>query len=880
MEYILKYIEDNLSAHLTLGSVAAYAGYSTWHFCEKFKAFTGTTFTDYLRSHRMQYAVNALLRGQHPPEIADALGYETVSGFEKAFFKQFGCSPMEYKQNADFYQERYEKERQTRLHPTDRCQILREQATSPGRRWDYAIGLYSYHFWEGFYELPPERRTNYSTQAAGYGAILERLVPVIHKGELIVGETFPSAHTEQMERGIIDLIRKSPHSALDYLKHGPLTPVQIDRLFQWASREDCRWPYVPGKAPYAITEKQQLVISEGAATGNCCVDAHCIPDYEKVLRIGFRGILKELEIASQKQGLDERQQEFYDGSIRICRACCGIGEKYSLLADALSEHAETSNRAEELRKISKICRRVPAEPAETFYEAVQSLYFAHMINTLEDGVNANSLGRLDQILYPYYRHDLEAGIIKREEAFELICCLWLKLYRNYDVQQCTIGGCTPDGCDASNELSFLMLDATEELDIVRCMSVRYGTYTSHAFLRRAFEVLCHVNKGINSFYNDDVMIPALTRRKISLPDARDYAVIGCTELCIPGKSNAHPATARCNLIKALEYALTGGESMLHSGRYPGIRQRTVNYRSFSSLKRAVLMQLDALLNDSAELTRRETKIRAQEWPQFYKSILTDGCISAGRSYCDQGAKYDFDEVMLLGLPNLADALMVLQRLVFEEHRYTLPQLVTALRQDFPDEAMRQELLNGVPKYGNGIRCVDTLAAELMEHACKYLESIPSDVSDGYFPQMLSYRWSIDHGALTPATPDGRHAFTPLADGVSPMRERDFNGVAAVLQSVSALPAGLSPGGFSATIEVDSVLFSDCHLDLLLDLFLRASASGLGSVQYNIQDSKQDASGLEVRRNLAVQVFGYRQQYDQLDKEIRDYISERTKHQLL
>lgn len=861
MEYILKYIDDNLSMRLSLRDVAAYAGYSTWHFCEKFKVFTGQTFTDYLRTRRMQYAVTALLRGRNIQEISAEAGYETVSGFERAFFKQYRCSPAEYKQRSVYYQERYEHERSKQLHISDRCQILREQIASPSKHWDFAAGLYSYYFWEGFFSLPEEQRSNYTTQAAGLSSIIENFLPFIADGELLVGNTFPSEHIEQMERGMMDLIRSSPARAMAYLKRGPLSEQQIGQLFTWAARPDCRWPYYPGTAR-PFTQTELLRQEEGASMGDCSLDRHSIPDYAKVLRLGFEGICREL---------DGKTGEFYDGCRRVCRACCTVGDRYALLARQLALYEQSEARIQELNRIAQTCAQVPRFPARNFHEAVQSLYFAHVLNTMEDGVNANSLGRIDQLLYPYYRRDIDAGRLTRREAFELICCLWLKLYRNYDVQQCTIGGCDADGNDAVNELSYLILDVAEELDLVRCLSVRYGEATPDQFLHRAFEVLCHLNKGVNMFYNDEVMIPALIRRGIAPKDARDYAVIGCAELCIPGKSNPHPVTARCNLLKALEYALTGGESLLHPGKFPGVRGKQVSFRSFSELKNAVFVQMDALLDTAAALTERMTKLRAQEWPQFYKSLLTEGCLENGRSYCDRGAKYDFDELMLLGLPNLADAMAALQRLVFEEHRYTLRQVTDALRQNWPDDAMRKEFLFAAPKYGNAMQKVDALAAELMEHACMQLEQRGSACSDGFFAQMLSYRWSIDHGALTPATPDGRKKGEPLADGVSPMTARDFRGVAAALRSIATLPANLAPGGLSATVDVDAFLFSDCHLDLLLEMLRRVSKDGLGGIQFNIR---------EAGTHDAVQVFGYRQNYEQLDGEVNHFIKERTGHQIL
>ena len=252
------------------------------------------------------------------------------------------------------------------------------------------------------------------------------------------------------------------------------------------------------------------MLSMSPNTVKSYVKNHSVVDYEKVLRIGFHGLLEEIAEYEAKNG----EKPLYNGMKEICLEALSMGERYADEAERLLGENDEAYNAEDLQTIARVCRRVPRYGAQSFIEAVQALWFAHIVNTWEDTINANSLGRLDQILYPYYKKDIENGVITKEDAFEIICCLWLKLYRDYDVQQSCVGGTNPDGTSAVNDLSYMMLDATECLDFVRCLSVRYSENTEKEFLKRALEVVGHVQKGVPFFFNDDVMIPALIYKGI------------------------------------------------------------------------------------------------------------------------------------------------------------------------------------------------------------------------------------------------------------------------------------------------------------------------------------------------------------------------------
>ena len=885
MDYIIKYINDNISERLTLKSVAQYAGYSTWHFCEKFKAYTGTTFIEYLRSRRMQAAVNALLRGYRITDIAMDYGYESVNGFEKAFLKKFGCSPRDYLDDANYYQEKYEKRRSEMFRLTDRCHILRENIISQQYKEDSIIGQYSYHYWKGFLSIPKEKRNNCSVSAAGLRSMIQNHLPVVFEGELIVGYNYGNDALLHNERELLRTIQADPKKARRYLSRGKLSNEQIDELFGFAADPECRWPYKQVQFEVEPDKHERELIEEMAAMGYCCVDTHSILGYDRVLQFGFRGILHQIQTDREKKGsLTPVQKAFYDGAEKVCEACCQLGKRYEDAVGLLIDTCDDPQRKAELLEMQAVCANVPENPASGFWEAVQSLWFAHIVNTWEDGVNANSFGRLDQILYPYYQKDIESGKITKEFAFELLCCLWLKLYRDYDVQQSTVGGCGRDGNCAVNDLSYMMLDATEMLDFVRCLSVRYSQNTPKAFLRRAFEVVRHVQKGIPFFFNDDVIIEALCRRGITREDAREYAMIGCVETCIPGKANPHAVSARCNVLKALEYALSNGYSMINPSLMPGVKTgEPKNFKTFDSLKRAVFDQIKRLIDVAAMMTNREIPVRAIEWPQLYKSILTEGCMESGRSISNGGAKYDYYQMMLLGIPNLADSLAAIRKLVYGERKYTLEQLIWHLKNNYPDETVRLDFLNKVPKFGNGNPEVDLLAAEIMDFCCDYIETKKSALGQGFHPQPFTFLWMLDHGVQTAATPDGRRKGETLAYSISPMQGRDENGITSLFNSLSSLPTKKAPGTTSAIVEVDPYLFIDRNLDMLLDMFLVASKKGLCNVQFNTidRDTLIDAQlHPESHKNLAVRVSGFSERFILLNKELQDHIISRTKHKVV
>ena len=778
---------------------------------------------------------------------------------------------------------------------TERCRILREDAVELKSHLPYVEGQWVRNFYRGEAEavLPdgeaPQKLINSYLTARGMERVIRNVCPYIRDGELLVGhnyclQDYPYGTVEELRQ---DLEKKGCLSAeeiaacADWYTRARQRHIHAGEVYPWATipdpdKKEDRYTAC-GFAGNAANEQQRAAGLEMAAMGYIICANHSVIGYRQVLELGFEGLLHRVDEYAARNG----DSLFYESVRIVCRAACTLGDRYAEKAEELLLTEQDERRRAELKTIAETCRRVPRHPARSFREALQSLWFAHIINTWEDGINANSLGRLDQILYPYYKADLDAGVLNEDAAFELVCCLWIKLYRDYDVQQSCVGGCGPDGGSAVNALSWMMLDATEALDFVRCLSVRFDAHTDPAFVQRALEVVGHVQKGIPFFFNDSVMIPALESVGIAHEDALDYTQIGCVETVIPGKSNPHAVTARVNLLKALEYALADGRSMTDPTLQPGLTTGGLAaLDSFDALKDAVCAQIRHLLRIAVDVTVRTMPLAEINEPKPYKSLLTEGCIESGLDFNAHGAKYDYYHMMLLGLPNLADSLAALQELVYRKKRYTLPQIVEQLQNDFPDEAIRLDLVNKAPKFGNDNDEVDGIAIEMLDIACDELEKLSAEYGYPFHAQPFTYLWMVDHGLNCAASPDGRHAGEILAYSVSPMQGRDFNGFTALINSLSKLPTRRTPGTTSAIVEADPTLFTDRNLPLFTQILLTGAARGLSNVQFNITDAETllDAQKHpDKHRNLAVRVSGFSQKFYLLDKRIQDHIICRTKH---
>ena len=615
------------------------------------------------------------------------------------------------------------------------------------------------------------------------------------------------------------------------------------------------------------------------------IENHSIRDYAKVLRVGFSGVRKEVEhhlaAACIADGDFARKENFWKAALDICDAGILLGRRHAEQAERLAGEAADPDEKARLFRIAETCRRVPGAGARTFFEAVQSLWLCHVLTCGEDGINANSIGRLDQILWPYYRADVEAGRLTRPHAVEIMEELACKLYLEYDVQAIVLGGLDRDGRDAVNELSCVILEATRNVDFARDVSVRLHRDSPEAFVNQAAEMIAR-GGGIPFLFNDECFVKALSDRGIALADARDYAPIGCIELTIPGRANPHAVAGWFNAAKCLELALFGGRDVGSGEQLGPPTGLLTDFGCFEELFEAYRRQVEWFAERMVYHCNRSELAQRERGPLPCWSALTDDCIARGRDITDGGAVYNYHSVCLMGVPNTADSLIAVRRLVFESGQIGAGELLDALRRNFDGcEPIRQCVLRRAPKYGNDDREVDDLARRVAEHFIDVMDRMRSGLGGRYFVHLFTFLLHIPFGKAVGATPDGRLAGDPLAYSLSAHQGRDERGVTAMLNSLARLPHDRAAGASAAIAEVDPGLVAGpAGVRRLAQLIRSAVEMGVGQLQWNVvtvERLKQAQEDPEHYGNIAVRVAGFSQMFKLINRELQDHIIARTKH---
>lgn len=612
---------------------------------------------------------------------------------------------------------------------------------------------------------------------------------------------------------------------------------------------------------------------------------HSVRDYAKVLRVGFNGIRREVERRLGDAEISDpafpRRERFWRAALEVCDAGVLLGRRYAEKAAELAEDADDEEDMVRLRRMAKTCRRVPADGARSFFEAVQSLWLSHVLTCGEDGINANSIERLDQILFPYYEADLKAGRLTRHEALHIMEELACRLYLHYDVQAVTLGGVDAAGDCAVNDLSYLILEATRNVGFVRDLSVRVNRQTPEAFLELAAALTAR-GGGIPFFFNDECFVPALTERGLALEDARDYALIGCVELTIPGRANPHAVSGWFNAAKCLELALFDGTDPATGARVGPDTGMLTDFKSFEDFYAAYLRQVEHFAPLMVYHCNRGELQQREFGPLPCWSVLSDDCIGRGRDITDGGAAYNYHSICFIGTANVADSLVGLKRLVFEEEGVPAAELLSALRTDYRGrEALRQRLLHAAPKYGNDVAEVDELARAATEHFIGLMDEQRSPLHGRYFVHLFSFLKNVDFGRSVGALPDGRRAGRPLAYSLSAHQGRDQRGITAMLNSLARLPHSRAAGGSAAIIELDPVFVQGAQGARNLAGLLRTSVEiGAGQTQWNVVSAerlRKAQDDPELYGDVPVRVAGYGQMFRMIAKDLQDHIIARTKH---
>ena len=635
-----------------------------------------------------------------------------------------------------------------------------------------------------------------------------------------------------------------------------------------------------GRGVWSTNDHQSRVYWSGG-----WIENHSIRDFAKVLRIGFGGIRAEVETKLNALDLANPEapqaENFWRAALSVCDAGIRLGQRYAEAARREADATTDAGEKARLLAMAERCDRVPAHGARTFPEAVQALWFSHILTCGEDGINANSIGRLDQILNPYYATDAAAGRLTRAEALEWMEELACKLYLDYDVQAITLGGVGPDGRCAVNDLSYLILEATRNVDFIRDVSIRINRETPTAFLELAAELIAE-GGGIPFLFNDDCFLPALTSHGIPLADAWDYAPIGCIELTIPGKANPHAVSGWFNAAKCLELALFDGCDP-RTGEQMGPQTGTLaEFANFDALWRAYTTQVEFLARRMVYHCNRGELMQRERGPLPCWSVLTDACIERGRDITNGGALYNYHSICLLGTANTADSLMALKKLVFEDKKVAPDELLAALKDNFAGrEELRQLLLKQAPKYGNDSAEVDLLARQVDDQFIDLMDTMRSPLNGRYHVHLFSFLCNIHFGKALGATPDGRLAGEPIAYSLSAQQGRDEQGVTAMLNTLSRLPHHRAAGASAAIIDLDPKLVEGAAGRQRLVALIRAAvAMGVGQLQWNVVTAerlRQAQQDPERYGNLPVRVAGFSQKFKLVDRELQEHIIARTKH---
>ncbi len=641
-------------------------------------------------------------------------------------------------------------------------------------------------------------------------------------------------------------------------------------------------------------------------------DAHLAVDYQKLLEIGLIGYKKRVQTILENldlcvpENIDKYQ--FYKAVLLVIEAVHTFAKRFSALAKEKAMLLE-GKRKEELLKISRICQNVPYQPAKSFYEAMQSVWFIQLILQIESNGHSLSYGRLDQYMYPYLKHDLEQGLINENQAVELLTNLWIKTLTINKVrsqahtfssagspmyQNVTIGGQTTDHQDASNLLSFLVLKSVAQTKLPQPnLTVRYHANIDPKFFDEAIEVM-KLGTGMPAFNNDEVIIPSFIEKGVKEEDAYNYSAIGCVETAVPGKWGYRcTGMSYMNFPRILLIAMNNGVDMTTGKRFVSECGYFTEMQSYEQLVQAwdkvvrELTRMSVIVENAIDLASE------RDVPDILCSTLTEDCIGRGKTIKEGGAVYDFISGLQVGIANMADSLAAIKKLVFDEQKITKQQLWEALVDNFESEESQRiqtMLIEDAPKYGNDDDEVDQLVVEAYESYIDEMKKYPNTrygrgpIGGIRYAGTSSISANVGQGSGTMATPDGRKAHTPLAEGCSPSHSQDKHGPTAVFKTVSKLPTHEITGGVLLNQKVTPQMLASEENKQKLKMMIRTFFNRLKGyhVQYNVvsKETLIDAQiHPEKHKDLIVRVAGYSAFFNILSKATQDDIIGRTEQTL-
>ncbi len=726
---------------------------------------------------------------------------------------------------------------------------------------------------------------------------LENLEINIEEGELIVGNrtrgvrggvVFPESGISWIEKEI-ETLPVRPQDKFN-IREQAVTEFRNTIIPFWKGRS------LEDKIKAAIGEEVDQIVKVAKINQKDHAQGHICPNTEKWLEYG-PAVIKEMALKKLGTCTGE-ERDFYNSLVIVIDGACCFMLRYARLAAEKASLMTDKSKKEEMLELSRICRKLSCLPPETFHEAVQSIWFLFVILHMESNASSFSPGRMDQYLYPYFRKDIDAGRMDLGRALEIIECIWLKfnqivyLRNSHSAKyfagfpigfNVAIGGQNADGSDATNELSYLFLKAQEHIGLPQPnLSARLYRNSPDEFVKMCVRVISK-GSGMPQCFNDEAIIPALRNQGISEKDARNYAIVGCVELTTHGNNLGWSDAAMFNMVKVLELALNNGVCLV-TGEQLGLPLGTfTDYNTYEELETSMAKQMEYFIGRMIKCCEAVEKIHMEVLPSPFLSAVIDDCMEEGMDVTAGGAHYNLSGIQVIQGANIADSLAAIKKLVFDEKRITKERLLEGLRTNFSgDEPLRLTLLNHAPKYGNDVEWVDEIAHKWVRYFNEKLKNYRNIRGGPYHTGLYTVSAHVPMGQNVGATPDGRFAKEPLADGgMSPVYGRDIKGPTAVLKSVSRIDSTLGSNGTLLNMKFLPEFFNtEAGIDKFAQ-FLRTFVNlKISHIQFNVL-RKEDLFAAkrepEKYRGLTVRVAGYTAYFTELADDLQNEIIARTSY---
>ena len=785
-------------------------------------------------------------------------------------------------------------------------------------------------------------------RAEAFAHILRNIPIIIRDNELIVGsstiaprgcQTFPEFSYQWLEDEL-DTVATRTADPFYIAEETKAELREVHKYWKGKTSSELATSYM---APEAIKAIEHNIFTPGNYFYNGV--GHVTVKYEEVLAIGYKGIIDkaraELEKCQVGDGNYAKKSHFLNAVIVSCQAVIEYAERYAELASQMAAECTDPVRKQELLQISENCSRVPANGATSFYEACQSFWFVQQLLQVESSGHSISPGRFDQYMYPYYKADIDKGVITREAAQELLDCIWVKLndlnkvrdaasaegFAGYSLfQNLIVGGQDKYGNDVTNDLSVMCILASMHVHLpMPSLSIRVWNGSPHELLIKAAE-LTRTGIGLPAYYNDEVIIPALQNRGLTLEDAREYNIIGCVEPQKAGKTDGWHDAAFFNMCRPLELVFSNG---MDKGELVGIQTGDVTkMTTFEEFFDAYKKQMEYCISLMVNADNAIDVAHSERVPLPYESCMVDDCLSRGLSVQEGGAVYNFTGPQGFGIANMADSLYAIRKLVYEDKKVSMEEykqalawnydkgldqqsvsdmsemilkgmqdagmavntdtakavLQTVMRLKPTEEQLRRfteihHMIDEVPKFGNAIDDVDYFARDVAYTYSRPLQKYMNPRGGHYQAGLYPVSANVPLGGQTGATPDGRYAHTPVADGVSPTAGKDVKGPTAAATSVSRLDHFIVSNGtlFNQKFH-PSALAGREGLEKFVALIRTFFDQKGMHMQFNVVDRETLLDAQKHPENyahLVVRVAGYSALFTTLSRSLQDDIIRRT-----